>query len=399
MGRRDVNNMRPIETFRFLPNNQVSYDEQSLALCYAPILGQDATSLYALLVSRFDNGQINHQFTSLLNHLQFGMPRFEQALSVLIVLKLIAFYKDNDGYIIRLLPALSKDVFLSHSLYRRLLEHYIGEYAVSELMIRVPDTAQEVTKRFSEVFTSHGDLAKTLDLPLRSNDEFDMDSFQKRMASEDLYFADDKQDVIGLYHFADKHQLNWIQAYQLAKETAVDRTISLERMAQKQSVMIHAVKSSASLWSKQEEIILKDAKSLPAKDFLGKLKHVRKARVTEDEKALLTILANQGFLDEVINIMVLYTLNKTKSANLNRRYLEKLANDFAYQEIKTAEMAMEKLRQPKQGETPKKANKQTKSNLPAWSNADYQNQTSQEDQKRLEEIKRRALERVRKEGD
>lgn len=391
--------MRPIDTFRFLPNNQISYDEQSLTLCYAPILGQDAISLYSLLVSRFDNGQANHQFTALLNHLQFGMPRLEQALSVLMVLKLIAFYQDKDGYLIRLLPALSKDAFLRHSLYRRLLEHYIGEYAVSELMVRVPETAQEVTKRFSEVFTSHGDLAQMIDLPILSNDAFDMDSFQKRMLSEDLHFANDKEDIIALYHFADKHQLNWIQAYQLAKETAVERRISLERMAQKQNAMVQETKTSSSLWSKQEKIILADAKSLSAKDFLGKLKHLRKARVTGDEQALLLTLAHQGFLDEVINVMVLYTLNKTKSANLNARYLEKLANDFAYQEITTAEMAMEKLRQSKQNDTPKKASKQPKPNLPAWSNEDYQNQTSQDEQKRLEEIKRRALEKVRKEGD
>lgn len=56
--------------------------------------------------------------------------------------------------------------------------------------------------------------------------------------------------------------------------------------------------------------------------------------VTESERKVLEELANMDFLDEVINVMVLYTLNKTQSANINKPYIMKVANDFAYQKLR-----------------------------------------------------------------
>lgn len=49
-------------------------------------------------------------------------------------------------------------------------------------------------------------------------------------------------------------------------------------------------------------------------------------------------------MDEVINVIVLYTFNKVDSANLNEKYALKLGNDFSYKEIRSAE-AVEALRE------------------------------------------------------
>lgn len=111
-----------------------------------------------------------------------------------------------------------------------------------------------------------------------------------------------------------------------------------------------------------------------------------------------------SFLDDVINVMVLYTFNKTKSANLQKSYLMKIANDFSYQQVSTAEEAMLALRAftDRQGSRQAKPKTSQQTNVPKWSNPNYQETTSQEEQAKLDQFKQAALKRLenlRKGGD
>ncbi len=103
-------------------------------------------------------------------------------------------------------------------------------------------------------------------------------------------------------------------------------------------------------------------------------------------------------MDEVINLMVAYSLGRTRSTNVNREYISKLANDFAFKNIVTAEQGLLALRSgyDKKSQQAKKADSKKKTNVPSWSNPDYDNQTSQADQAKLDEIRRRALAKTRK---
>ena len=125
----------------------------------------------------------------------------------------------------------------------------------------------------------------------------------------------------------------------------------------------------------------------------------------DDEKQLVKTLATKGFLDEVINVMVLYTFSRTQSGSLNKRYLNKLANDFARQNITSAKAAVLKIREIRsQDNTNAKAKPSHRSstppttNVPQWSNPDYQNQTTQEELQELEALRKRSLERLDKLG-
>ena len=75
--------MNPIDDFLFLKHNRVSYDSTTLIQLYYPIMGSDALAVYEYLVAFFDNGAHTHKFSELLNHLQFGMKRLEEALVML----------------------------------------------------------------------------------------------------------------------------------------------------------------------------------------------------------------------------------------------------------------------------------------------------------------------------
>ncbi len=110
------------------------------------------------------------------------------------------------------------------------------------------------------------------------------------------------------------------------KETAVDRIVSPKRMKQK---LAQASQEQPRMsYSRQEETILREAKAKSSLQFLAEIKKARNATITQSERKTLSKLADLGLLDEVINIILLLTFNKTQSANLNEKYALKVGNDF-----------------------------------------------------------------------
>lgn len=385
--------MNPIDDFLFLKHNRVSYDSTTLIQLYYPIMGSDALAVYEYLVAFFDNGAHTHKFSELLNHLQFGMKRLEEALVMLTALDLLVLYQTRDSYILKIKPALGNETFLADPVYRRLLELRIGEIAVSELEVSIPENARDISKTFSDVFNSE---IQNQPKPSKTDPTFDLVSFQRLMTRDGLSFSEnEKMDVIGLYAFADKYKMNWFEVYGLANETAINRKISLKRMEAKKQQPSQAQVDGD--FTNSELVVIQQAKSLSALDFLKVIKSSRKAVVTKAERNLLEDLAQMSFLDEVINILVLYTFNKTKSANLSKPYLMTLANDFSYRGIGTAEAAVVALRHSPEIQKKNAAKPIKKSNVPEWSNPNYKNETSQEELAKLEAEKRQLLEKLGKE--
>lgn len=385
--------MNPIDDFLFLKHNRVSYDSTTLIQLYYPIMGSDALAVYEYLVAFFDNGVHTHKFSELLNHLQFGMKRLEEALVMLTALDLLVLYQTRDSYILKIKPALGNETFLADPVYRRLLELRIGEIAVSELEVSIPENARDISKTFSDVFNSE---IQNQPKSSKTDPTFDLVSFQRLMTRDGLSFSEnEKMDVIGLYAFADMYKMNWFEVYGLANETAINRKISLKRMeAKKRQPSQSQVDGD---FTNSELVVIQQARSLSALDFLKVIKSSRKAVVTKAERNLLEDLAQMSFLDEVINILVLYTFNKTKSANLSKPYLMTLANDFSYRGIGTAEAAVVALRHSPEIQKKNAAKPIKKSNVPEWSNPNYKNETSQEELAKLEAEKRQLLEKLGKE--
>ena len=79
----------------------------------------------------------------------------------------------------------------------------------------------------------------------------------------------------------------------------------------------------------------------------------------------------------------------------------KVANDYAYQKIRTAEEAVLRIRERQQkGQEDKKSKaSSTKTNVPKWSNPEYKNQTSEETRLELERKKQEMLARLEEGGD
>ncbi|MBT0939141.1 DnaD domain protein [Streptococcus lutetiensis] len=382
--------MRPIDEFSYIKNNKVLLDSDSLSQLYHPVIGNHAVLLYEYLLAFFDDGIKRHKFSEILNHLQLSMQEVEEALAILTAVDLLVLYQTRDAYVLKLQPALNRETFLANAIYRRLLEQRIGDVAVAELDVVLPDGARDVSKKFSDIFS----VDETPKVPkIVSKNHFDLDSFERLMLRDGLQFKDEKADVVKIYSLADKYNMNWFDTYQLAKSTAINGKISPQRMTVQLEQKKMANNQTKEQFDAKEQVIIREAKQASAKEFLKKIKAPRRAVVTESERKVLEELANMSFLDEVINVMVLYTLNKTQSANINKPYIMKVANDFAYQKITTAEAAILKMRSfTKRNKEHKAKAKLTKTNVPEWTAKEYKHVATAEEKEKLEELRRSMLE-------
>ena len=389
--------MKPNDRFSFLKNNRVSQDPTSLVQCYLPIIGQDALSLYLYTLAFWDDGQKEHLFAAILNHLNFGMDRLLKAFKILSAFNLVTLYQNGDAYELVIHPTLSSSDFLRHTVYRTLLEKKIGEPAVSDLRQESAD-GEALTVPLSQAFPEIEDMADTEETLGKANfsNDFDLEHFRQLMARDDLRFQDEQTDVLELFKIADEKKWTWFETYQLAKATAVSQVISVKRMREKS-----AQKSVSSDFSPQEATIIREAKSKTALQFLAGIKQTRNAGIIQAERDLLKQMADLGLLDEVINIVILLTFNKVDSANLNEKYAMKVANDYSYNKVRSAEEAVLRIREKNQKGQEQKSAKpsQAKSNVPKWSNPEYKNETSEETRLELERKKKEMLDRLGKGGD
>ena len=389
--------MKPNDRFSFLKNNRVSQDPTTLVQCYLPIIGQDALSLYLYTLAFWDGGQKEHLFAAILNHLNFGMDRLLKAFKILSAFNLVTLYQKGDGYELAIHPTLSSSDFLRHTVYRTLLEKKIGEPAVSDLRQESAE-GEALTVPLSQAFPEIEDMANTDETLEKANftNDFDLEHFRQLMARDGLRFQDEQTDVLELFKIADEKKWTWFETYQLAKATAVSQVISVKRMREKL-----VQKPVSSDFSPKEATIIREAKSKTALQFLAEIKQTRNAGIIQAERDLLKQMADLGLLDEVINIVILLTFNKVDSANLNEKYAMKVANDYSYNKIRSAEEAVLRIREKSQKGQEQKSAKtsQTKSNVPKWSNPEYKNETSEETRLELERKKKEMLDRLGKGGD
>ena len=389
--------MKPNDRFSFLKNNRVSQDPTTLVQCYLPIIGQDALSLYLYTLAFWDDGQKEHLFAAILNHLNFGMDRLLKAFKILSAFNLVTLYQKGDGYELAIHPTLSSSDFLRHTVYRTLLEKKIGEPAVSDLRQEQAD-GEPLTVPLSQAFPEIEELASHDETPVKADfkDDFDLEHFRQLMARDNLRFQDEQSDVLELFKISDEKKWTWFETYQLAKATAVSQVISVKRMREKS-----AQKSVSSDFSPQEATIIREAKSKTALQFLAGIKQTLNAGIIQAERDLLKQMADLGLLDEVINVVILLTFNKVDSANLNEKYAMKVANDYSYNKIRSAEEAVLRIREKNQKGQAQKSAKTApvKTNVPKWSNPEYKNETSEETRLELERKKKEMLARLEKGGD
>ena len=188
--------MKPNDRFSFVKNNRVSQDTSSMVQCYLPIIGQEALSLYLYAVIFWDDGQKEHLFAAMLNHLNFGMDTLLKAFKTLTAMKLVTLYQQGESYNLLLHPPLSTQEFLQHTVYRTLLEKMIGDSAVAALR-RASVEGEPISVALSQIFPQLSESASqetSSSQPLA--DDFDLEHFRQLMARDNLRIQDETSDVL-----------------------------------------------------------------------------------------------------------------------------------------------------------------------------------------------------------
>ena len=388
--------MRPADRFTYIKQSQIQSDALVLARCYTPIIGSQATALYNYFLAFYQPHQ-TLEFAHTLDHLDFEVADLQPAFEKLQAMNLIQAYQEEGRYQLRLLAPLSEEAFLEESYFRRLLASRIGDRRVKEMRPEsLKGPATDVT--ISQVFGLTEEAQK---VGTAQNRLFQEEAFKQRMAREGLRFENEATEMLLLMALAEERQLTWYEIFVLAKETAVAGVISTKRL-QEQLQKGSAVEKQT--FTGAEQAIIREAKQRKPIEFLASLKQRRRANITNAERNLLLEMAKMGLLDEVINVILLYTYNRVQSANLNEKYAMKVANDFRYQEIRSAEAAVLKINSSQK--KPKKATnsgsglaKKQTTNVPKWSKADYKNETSEAEREKLEAEKQRLLARLNQGGN
>jgi len=91
--------------------------------------------------------------------------------------------------------------------------------------------------------------------------------------------------------------------------------------------------------------LIQAAKAMSPIDFVSSIKAQKKGYVSKAERQLIFDLVSvSGLPNEVLNILFHYALVQLDNATLSRNFIDAIANDWATKEIKTAQEAMEAVR-------------------------------------------------------
>lgn len=375
--------------FSYTENNRFAPDWVSLATCYQPIAGSDALMVYHSLLAAYDNGRETFPLYSLSGQVELSFESIVRSLDILSALSLLDIYQEGERYQFVLYPPLSIAGFLGNALYKSLLTQSIGEPAVERMQAALPHPrGQKVSKTFSQVFDNLGQIE-----PVQATQtNFEMAHFQQQMGRENLRFAEKETDTIALHRLAEQHSLTWYELFQVAKETAIGHLLSIKRMEQQLATQATGGQELTS----QEKVLLSECTRRKPLELLTLLKQTKKAALLQSERLCLQQLAELGLLDEVINVLIVYTFSKVDSANLNEKYILKVANDLSYKGIATAEQAIVALREG--AKKTKKASAPKQDNTPEWSKKEVQTEPTREEQEQLEALRRRMQEQEEKGG-
>jgi len=387
--------MRAGDQFHIINRGKVSFDADAFSLLYLPIIGKDAYVLYQLLRT-FYQGRI----MDLLEYTQCSINDFEEATERLSALGLIRLAEAADDYYFELASPLSFDDFMADNFYKNLLAYYIGDQKVDALSYKEELKGTELSKKFSEVYPVQFDQGPS---PRASKHGFDLYSFRKIMRDRSIRFNDEGADTLSIISMADKFGLDWFELFTLAAENLnEDQTINTSRMLDKLAVTAQSQPKSTDLTATEREII-RTAKAYKPDEFLLRLKKQKKTSITDDEKHLLVDLGKFNISPEVQNMIFYYYLAVQQKANINRNSAQNLANDWTASKIQTAEQAVQRMRNWEAQQKEKLAKREAKftspgkkqvKKAPEWSNRNYVNQTTPEEQAELDRIREETLKKI-----
>lgn len=367
------------------------YDRRVLMDLYQPLVGSDAISLYQLL---WNQRQVllseRKQHAQLLNLLDIDTQHLYQARIKLEAVALLHTFSTKDtlgSYLIYQLHApLSPQKFFSDNILKTFLYEKIGHYEFSRLQKKyqpqaLPQNQQltDITHSFLDVFhLSSSEILKmseqststvtTTAQPQYTSQQlasFDWQLLADYTASYHVSSEDIAQHQNELFNVHAFYGVTEIEMADLIANTlnVTNNKIDIQRLqniAQKRfedrvNIKAHDEQNNqkteigpddASLlknFTATERQLIKQANQLAPAEFLAVKKRQMNGFVGSSETGVLRRLQQRAVLPlPVINILIDYILDN--SATLTQSLVEKVANDWAQNDIKTAPEAIQRIK-------------------------------------------------------
>lgn len=436
-------------------NSWVTFNDQTLATFYQPILGPIAFSLFYALKARLKSQPtIADRLlqSDLLTQLNAGSQQIETALHRLEGLGLVQTYFQHDQlgdvYVYELHPTLTPTEFLADNLLSVLLleevgeqhfeqlvqqsrrfrlasantklsnisHHFLDEFSLNSRLINNPPTTIKQARASEPVETR---LALTANL----GRDFDWTTLLKLLAQQPLIKEDlaANQDLILV-----EHQLYGID--EPTMKQLILRSINLnnnhfdpQKFKQIVAASYNVVYASPTKiaeksaektveqdqLTQQDQQLLKTAEDYAPVEFLQVLKAQIGGYVTSNERHLLTRLVEEGkFTAAAINILSWYVISDRGNATLSTNFVDTIANNWLRNGITTGQQALVQLKNfNQQGSTPKKQSgkkyqrswrKPVEEQMPAWSKKKQEEVMKKASPQEIAKIRERIANRKKK---
>ncbi|KRM21112.1 replication initiation and membrane attachment family protein [Latilactobacillus graminis] len=440
-------------------NYLTDFDQTVVTYLYQPLMGAVAYSLYLLLWSQTqkETEQYFQTHATLLNLLSVDLPAFYDSRNKLEALGLMRTYQKNEGtgrkLVYELYAPMPPQAFFNDDLLSVALFEAVRETRFIELRdnfklrpVYAKDY-QEVTKNFLTVFHVSNEMLTTIPTSVAETKTiyqqkkarspqftsvelrtFDWDLLQDATAQYQIdsdQILKYEQGLFNLHYFYGLDEMDLARLIGLTMNVA-DSTINMtaleqnvlnnytRRQSKRQTPAATTVKKPlADLqkeWQKagfneQELQWLTESQGRLPVDYLEYLKQKNHGFVAKNEIRALKDLQNRYiFNNDVLNILVVYVI--TQYDGLTQALVDRIANQWAQQGVKTAADAILQIRgfktkQTTKGQTKRSTryqNKIKKEPVPKWAKADYQvpkEITTPENQHALED----ALKKIREGRD
>ncbi len=392
--------IKPKDVYRVETGADLSEEViSSLLTFYLPLVGNDAVLLFLFLHSEGRLARVNETHSRISAHLNRSMEEIEKARTHLEEYLLLRTYvsesETRNSYIYRLNTPLPPESFLASSefmtSYRRAVENRHAEASVSRIESR---TLPLSGYRDITLSVRH----KPLERELAENGSASV----SKPVRPKFRFADEDQDIRFDYErfLSLEHDLWFPNILRTSENMAlIGRLATFYGLSPE--TMVRLVGDSITLFSGEKTLNadLLERKAARAKTELteGKdpyalspvsflMSKQNGTPVTQVDKRILEYLSKEmQFSDEVINLMIEYIL-ETSDNQLNSKFVEMVAGEWARDGVKTREDAMKERKKKS-----KRSSARKQDQLPAYYNAnpkrsDAKETLSEEDLRKATEL-------------
>ncbi len=344
---------------------------QNLTVLYYPLMNRDAIVLYLLMTSFVDK-EIEQNI--LLSMSLMNQSAFIKARKYLEQFHLLKTFRAENKWLYHLYAPLELFDFLEHDTFSRMLFQKVGSVRFDYIKMMfsanqfVDDSFENVSEETClDSLNTWDDQKEEVHSALVPKEKnlnrkyhFNYDEFLTGMDRIFPIRLRTKETMEQIGHLADIHGISAkdMKKYVMRSINPTTHYFDWEHL-------------KTQIYRNQVKPVQKEGYNMAPVQFLSRLQNGAPVNAF-DRKLIENLCTNYGFPNEVVNVLIEYTLKQTDQ-KFPKAYVEKVASTWARKGIDTKEKALQLL-----SEKPSKKNKTVQKDYPEWYKNQEQHDASQE---------------------